>query len=287
MIKPMSKPRRKPRLLGWIFLCIFAVVTLSLSAWAVWSYHGPAAETEIFRGITYGCERLPATAEGSGLLHWIRADLKVPGVSLYTTPLDPDAQARGFEYKLQHTSFFVAEHGLAAAVNGTLFSSASDMIRLPGDLATSCETVVSDHVTNHIDPNTFLLWCDDGNNIELDLHRPPSQALLSKAKWGIGGQQPILQPGYISAEWLPDARTAIGIDPARKLVWIVCFDKASHHFVANTLARLGATYAIMVDGGTSVAMVIGRGAKNVRPGTVTGNWRPVATHFGFRADPLP
>jgi hypothetical protein len=39
--------------------------------------------------------------------------------------------------------------------------------------------------------------------------------------------------------------------------------------------------------GTSMAMAIGSVAKNVRPGTVTGNWRPVATHFGFRAEPLP
>jgi len=109
----------------------------------------------------------------------------VPGVSLYTTPLDPAAQAQGFEYKLQHTSTFVSQSGLAAAVNGTLFSSASELIRLPGDLAISSETVVSNHVVNHVDPNTYLLWWDDQNNAHLE-QKPPGEAVLAKARWAIG-----------------------------------------------------------------------------------------------------
>src|SRR5262245_14153272 len=38
--------------------------------------------------ITYGCERLPVTQEGGGLVHWVRVDLTTPGVELYVTPLD-------------------------------------------------------------------------------------------------------------------------------------------------------------------------------------------------------
>ena len=287
IIEVMPRPRRKRRMFDWIFLSFLAASAIGLSSWGLWRYHGPAPAIEIFHGITYGCERLPDSAESSGLLHWIRADLNVPGVSLYTTPMDPDAQARGFEYKLQHTSTFVASNGLAVAVNGTLFNSASGMIRLPGDIAISNETVVSNHVVNHVDPNTFLIWCDDQNNINLQNSRPPNDETLAKAKWGIGGQQPILQPGAISQEFFADGRTALGIDPEKKLVWVVCFDSASHHVAGMTLARLGAKFGVMLDGGTSVAMVIGSAAKNVRSGTVTGNWRPVATHLGIRADPLP
>jgi hypothetical protein len=287
IIHTMAKVRQSRRRFGRIFLFFTALVVVALCAWGLWRYHGPAPEREIFRGITYGCEQMPDTAEIGGLLHWIRADLNVPGVSLYTTPMDPQTQAKGFEYKLQHTSTLVNQQGLAAAVNGTLFSSDSGMIRLPGDIALSCETVVSNHVINHIDPNSYLLWCDDQNNLHMELNKPPSLPVLSKARWAIGGQEVILFPGRFSDEAFPDSRTAIGIDPVKKSVWIACFDKASNHAAAKALARLGAIYAIMVDGGTSVAMVIGSGAKHVRPGTVTGNWRPVATHFGFRADPLP
>jgi len=58
-----------------------------------------------------------------------------------------------------------------------------------------------------------------------------------------------------------EARTAIGADPARKLVWIACFDKASDHFVITKFAQMGATIGVGVDGGTSMALVIGNGAK--------------------------
>jgi hypothetical protein len=51
------------------------------------------------------------------------------------------------------------------------------------------------------------------------------------------------------------------------------------------LAALGARDGMLLDGGGSTAMVLGEGARGVRPGTVLGGLRPVATHFGVRARP--
>jgi hypothetical protein len=283
----MQQSRQKRRRILWIFFSGLGLIAIALATWGFWRYHGPAPEQEIFRGITYGCEELPDTEQSGGLMHWVRADLNVPGVSIFTTPMDPGAQAKGFEYKLQHTSSAVKRYGLAAAVNGTLFASESGFIRWPGDLAISSETVVANHVVNHVDPNSYLLWWDDQNNGHFETSKPPPPASLAKAKWGIGGQAPMMFPGYMSDDASPENRTAIGANLQRKLVWIACFDKASFVVVCKQLAAKGATVAIMIDGGTSVAMAIGDKAKNVRPGTVTGNWRPVATHFGFKADPLP
>jgi len=220
-------------------------------------------------------------------MHWIRADLNVPGVSLYVTPLDPDAKMHGREYRLRHVSTAVGEDHLAAAVNGTLFASDSNFIRLPGDFAISNETVVADHVVNHIHAHTYLFWWDDNLIAHQEGTKPPGASVLARAKWGIGGQEPVLQPDHSSPGMGADQRTFIAADPEKKLVWITCFDKASYRFAARILAEHGAKIATAVDGGTSMAMVIGSGAKNVRAGTITGNWRPVATHFGFRADPLP
>jgi hypothetical protein len=282
---PKSKSLIRPLLK--IALSFIIASLLTIAGWAAWRYHGPVPAVDIFRGITYGCDRLPDTLESSGLVHWTQADLNVPGVSLFTTPIDPEADAQGFEYRLQYTSDFVARNHLAVAVNGTFFTSESGFIRRPGDLALSSETVVSDHAINHVDPNTYLLWWDDQNRGHMELHKPPPSEALSKAKWAIGGQMPMLSPQWMTDESHVDQRTAIGIDPLKKLVWIACFDHASYHFVAQWLRDQGATYGIAVDGGTSMAMVIGNQAKNVRPGTVTGNWRPVATHFGLKADPLP
>ena len=61
------------------------------------------------------------------------------------------------------------------------------------------------------------------------------------------------------------------------------FDKASARYAATRLAEEGATIGVVVDGGTSSTMAIGSDARGVRTGTITGNWRPVATVFGFRA----
>ena len=57
--------------------------------------------TEIFKGITYGCERLEPSEEGSGFIHWVRVDLSAPGIELYVTPKDPTAVSQGWEYHLR------------------------------------------------------------------------------------------------------------------------------------------------------------------------------------------
>jgi hypothetical protein len=53
------------------------------------------APTEIFEGITYGCKRLDATEEGSGLVHWVSVNLAAPGIELFVTPLEPSATGLG------------------------------------------------------------------------------------------------------------------------------------------------------------------------------------------------
>src|SRR5262245_20613541 len=68
-----------------------------LEGGGVWGWHssGPQIPTEIFNGITYASERMEATGEGSGLLHWVRIHLTAPGIELYVTPLDVSAIAQG------------------------------------------------------------------------------------------------------------------------------------------------------------------------------------------------
>ena len=281
-------PRR-----GRFVRTVVAVVTagvVAVAGWFGYRYHGPTPPVEIYRGVTYGCDRLPETADGGGLVHWARADLTVPGVRLYATPVDAGARAAGWEYKLRRVSTAVTDDHLAAAVNGTLFDSDSTLVRLPGDNARSSETVVADGVANHVDPNTYLLWWDRAGVAHWEATKPPSAAVLSRAVWAIGAQQGVVVDGAVGSWVGPgpvDHRTAIGADPERHLVWIACFDRASYAGAGRELVRLGARVGTLVDGGTSTAMALGRDARGVRPGTVTGNWRPVATQFGFRADPLP
>jgi hypothetical protein len=282
-----SKPRRwRKWIVGFLLMAVLGPAVY-IGGWMAWTYHGPAAETQIYRGLFYSCERLPDTPESGGLFHCVRADLNTPGVSLYVTPRDPETLEQGYEYKLRYVSSVVNDENLAAAINGTLFHPLHTYLQFPGTYANAVETVVCNHEVNHTDPNTYLMWWDDAMKAHLEEHKPPSDSVLAAAKWGIGGQQPLLTPVNRTQDRGADQRTFVAADPDRNWVWIGCFDKASFTFMMNFLEPRGVKLLISVDGGSSKCLVVGKDAKGIRPGTITGNWRPVATQFGFRADPLP
>ena len=85
--------------------------------------------------------------------------------------------------------------------------------------------------------------------------------------------------------YIPDAQTAVAVDLPRKLLFLAVGTHLSPNIMFQTLADLGAKDGMLLDGGSSASMAIGTGAKVVSPGTVYG-WRPVATQFGVRAEPL-
>jgi Phosphodiester glycosidase len=242
--------------------------------------------TEIFSGVTYGCDRLERTGEGRGVLHWVRVDLRAPGIELYVTPLDLSAVERGWEYRLRWIDEVARDEGLAVAVNGTLFTARYAWLpRLPGDLANGVETVVSDHVTSHFWEHTYLLWFDDDLTPHLRPSKPPLPAELRQAKWGIGGQGVGLHDGRVwsGSGRQPDSRTAVGIDAERRLLFLAVAEWASPHLMLEELAKLGARDAMLLDGGASSAIAIGEGARDVATGPLFGGSRPVATFFGVRA----
>ena len=269
-------------------LALPVIFLAAAGGYLLWTYHGPTPTTEIYHGIFYCCEELPNGPQSGGLVHWVRADLNVPGVGIFVTSKDPEAIARGWQYRLQFTMSAVAQQHLAAAVNGTMFATDAMWFRWPGDLARSSETVVADHVVSHVDPNSYLLWWDDGLVVHLQKQKPPSAENLAAAKWAIGSQFPLIVDGVINS-WAGgdvDHRTLIGTDPVRRLVWIAAFDRSSDKFAGEYLLKLGATLAVTVDGGISTAMAIGSDATGVSGGRVVGDFRPVATQYGFRALPL-
>ena len=204
------------------------------------------------------------------------------------SPLDPSAVARGWEYRLRRIKDVVNSEHLAVAINATLFTSNSGWWPLmSGDLANSVETVVADHVVNHIWEHTYLLWFDDKLTPHLPPSKPPSAADLAAA-WGIGGQGVGLRDGKVGPgnDRNPDSRTAVGIDPSHKLLFLAVGQNISPRLMLAKLADLGAKDGMLLDGGGSSAMAIGKGAAGISAGAVYGGWRPVATYFGVKASPL-
>src|SRR6266511_3411329 len=84
----------------------------------------------------------------------------------------------------------------------------------------------------------------------------------------------------------PDSRTAVAIDRQRKLLFLALGQYISPRRLLQDLADLGAKDGMLLDGGGSSSMAIGKGAAGVPAGVLYGGWRPVATHFGVRAQRL-
>jgi hypothetical protein len=283
-VRPVDRRRR---LVTISLVGLAAAATIGGSAYR--GRRGPQPPAEIFKGITYGCRQLVSSNEGSGLLHWVRVDLAAPGIGLYVTPLDPVAVAQGWQYRLRWIEDVAEKEHLAVAINGTLFTSNSGWWpRMSGDLARSVETVVADHVVSHVWEHAYLLWFDKQLTPHLRRSKPPSAEELVRAKWGIGGQAVWLWDGKVwpGSDRTPDSRTAVAIDKDRKLLFLAVGQDISPRLLLEELAELGARDGMLLDGGGSSSVAIGKGAAGISAGVLYGGWRPVATHFGVRGQPL-
>jgi hypothetical protein len=241
-------------------------------------------------GITYGCKQLEPSEEASGVVHWVRINLMAPGIAPYVTSKDSAAVSQGWQYRLRRVGDVAASEHLAVAINGTLFSSKfSWWRRMPGDLANAVNPVVADHIISHVWLDTYLLWFDD----QLMLHLRPdktTEAELTSAQWGIGGEDFWLRDGKVwpgdYRSHIPDGRTAVAVDLPRRLLFLAVGTHISPNLMFQTLADFGARDGMLLDGGDSSSMAIGAGASVVSPGVVYGGARPVATQFGVRAEAL-
>ena len=272
------------------FLLVGPVLLLAALGIYWWNLRAPVLPTEIYQGVTYGCERLEVDEQGSGLMHWVRVDLTAPGIELYVTPLDPQAVERGWQYRLKRTPTVVNQEQLAVAINATLFGSDSGWIPMTGDFARSSDATIANYVVSHVPEYTYLLCFDDHLAPRLETSRPPNESVLRRSRWGLGGRGAVLlRDGRIFRDTPrkpTDARTAVGVDRQKRLLFLAVFANASPWRALDKLAKLGAVDGMLLDGGNSTSMAIGDKAHGVRSGVLIGRWRPVATHFGVRAREL-
>jgi hypothetical protein len=271
-------------------VCPFAafVVVGALLHGDFWEQAQPHQPVKIFAGVTYGCERLAVTQEGGGLVHWVRVDLTAPGVELYVTPLDPAAVARGWQYRLRPIEDVVEREHLAVAINGTYFATASaSWLRFSGDLARSMQTLISDHVIAYGLWGASLLWFDAELAPHVLQSSSAAEPVLTRAKWAVGAHVLQLHNGQVlwAGDSTADARTAIGIDQPRKLLFLAIAERISQPRMLHILADLGARDGFLLDGGGSSAMGIGQGSTGIPATVLLGAGRPVATYIGVRAPP--
>jgi hypothetical protein len=237
--------------------------------------------------VIYGCDELTGP-NGGGLMHWVRVDLNAPGVEVFTTPLDAEAVIEGWQYRTAYATDAARRHGLAVAINATYFER-STRLPWPGTFARGIETLVSKRVVSHINPQCYMLWFDEAGRAHFEQALPPDPRKLERAVYGIGSQFDTVvdgKPGERTHHYDREKRTAIGVDPARNILFLAVFESATQRRTAQEMIRIGATHAMMLDGGSSSEMALGGDARGVRSGAVIGTWMPVANHFGVRAQPL-
>src|SRR5262249_58709179 len=108
---------------------------------------------------------------------------------LYVTPLDPEAVAHGWQYRLRPIEDVVEREHLAVAVNGTYFTTASgSWLRFSGDLARSMQTLISDHVIAYGPWGASLLWFDSDLAPHVLQSSSAAEAVLTRGKWAVGAQ---------------------------------------------------------------------------------------------------
>jgi hypothetical protein len=70
-------------------------------------------------------------------------------------------------------------------------------------------------------------------------------------------------------------------------LFLVVAQWISPHLLLEKLSELGASEGMLLDGGGSSAIAIGRGARGIFPDILFGGSRPVATYFGVKAPAVP
>lgn len=275
-------------LISKFFRRFLTVATICVSAACSGSAQVVLAERkpiEIFAGVRYIAEKVVAGAQGGGLVHFVQIDLSSPGIELFISPLDSQAVQSGWEYRLDYVSSVLRDQNLAVAVNASLFTSRSlGFLQLPGDLARSVETLVSDHVVNHLWEHTYLLAFDDSLRAWFTLSKPPPRAALERARWAVGGQAVDLREGRVqTGSAMPDARTAVALDQPGRHLFLAVGENISPRLLLTMLAERGGWTGMLLDGGHSTTFAVGPGAKGLRSGVLVGGWRPVATVLGVRA----
>jgi len=280
----VANGRLRPRM-KTLAACLCLLATPAAAAWlgTRFSYERDTPHTEIYRGVYYRSYREPF-----GRVHLVEVDLTQPGVELYMTPLDREAVAAGYQYRLDYVRNAARANGLAVAINGTFFSADTYLVPMVGDFARSVDSIIANYRLNHLHPLDYLLWFDERLTPYVETARPAPAEALRNAKWAVGGQTIVVRDRerWPRHEDPPNRQTRLGVDPERKRLWLAVVESATNREAAEVLMRAGARYVMVLDGGDSSCLYLGGRARGVAGGLQIGGQRAVATMIGIQADPI-
>ncbi len=244
---------------------------------------------EIYEGVYLSSVNIPERfGEGKAVvaeIHWDH-----PGVELFFRPFFPRAAMRK-HFTLLPADYLVWKHDLSVMMNSTRYVPGEWYKSYPLRQVDSLETLVWDGNLSHIHPNSYMFGWDDEGNFHFDHQKPPRPEFLEKLKWGIGVQSISVMEGQLRMEAMNqvadlDARTFLGVDPIKKIMWFIVYDKIDD-LGMNTIARdVGVFVGGKLDSNDASTLIVGQGAKGVLPYTGIRGRRPLGGVMGVRAKSL-
>lgn len=289
------KTKRRGNGRRWLLrtLLASAVAGLGLIAiiWAAIHLTKPssAERKEIAPGVYYEVVKIEGPgAQGVAMVAEIHWD--TPGIEVAIRPFDRRAIERNHHYILTIPDWVIArERDLVLFINGTRYTPADPHRNLPGMTVGTVETVMVDGELSHLHENSYLLWWNEEGRATFETTKPPSETAREHGVTGISVQGISVQDGRSRHSALRDPdgdpmrpRSFIGIDPERRILWLITYENATSRFMAEFAAEQGVVVGGMLDSGNAATMLIGRGAEGVLPFTGLRAPRPLANYITIR-----
>jgi hypothetical protein len=283
-------------------LLLATSLVVTVASFALYWFHRPSPleRTEIYRGVYLTVEELPESRQGSGHVMIAEIHWETPGVVLrnrpYTYSPRPSHPDGSFDpsaphYRLANADWALWREGAGLLVNTTAYEPGDIWRSIPGMPVRSHETTVVDGVTSHVHPYSYLMYWDSSMDAHQLMGTPPDPQSLNEAVLGIGVQGVQVsagkaRPQAIAGRDILVARTFIGFDPERKILWLIAFENASADFMIQRAIEEGVQYGGMVDSGSSTHLLVGADARGVRSHSGIRNWRPLGAYLVIQAKPL-
>ena len=222
-----DKPRRKLWLL--FALTIFLGPPAAFGGWYWWVTRPPATPPPLQETLLPGVVHIREIRKDPRplVLHFIRIDLRTPGLEFIVTPGDPRQK---LPFKARTTTQFCREFGASIAINGDFFepwhsTGLFDYYPHVGDRVRTYGISASRGVMhNKWDPQAWTLYLSRDN---LATFHKPHGAVYN----AISGNAMLVEKGvpYSSLGWYKDQkdlhpRCAVGIDKSGAMLWLALVD---------------------------------------------------------------
>jgi len=285
------------RIRCWFKRCLLLALLCVMGVGCLyWLYRpSPVSRKEIFKGVFLTVEETPRTNRLShNRLMIVEVHWDTPGIQLANRPFDyPVDPSNPVEphYRLTNADWALARSGASVLVNTTGYAPEKFYRSLPGLPVRSSETVVVEGHPSHIHAHSYLMYWDRTLQAHMVSRKPPDPDSLADAFLGIGLQGIPVAEGQaryhaLGNKELVMPRTFIGIDPGRKILWLMAFEKASGRFMIDRAVKEGVIYGGMVDSGSASHLLVGSGASGIRSHTGIRHWRPLGPYLTVFAEPL-